>query len=202
MVNQETAKRGIDWILVAVALDICALIAGGFNNKVLFAILHVTAFIFHYRGLSGIREFHPDYIKAFRCLILNIVMGVAVLVLGVVLAFFPKMLVPIVVWIDILVERVAVPVLTIGEMYFLCTATGGLTADAGYGKTASLGVTATALYVSGAAIETLVYLPYLFCGSGILHTVLAILVLLGAGISLIGYTLVMVFLFQARTRLG
>lgn len=203
MENRETVKKGLGMILIAVAVETCAVIAERIGSKEISAILLLVAFVFHYRGLSRLREFHRNYIVAFRCLIANIIVGIMILALAVIWALAPNSGM-IIAWsaIVFLLADVVRPILSCGELYYLCDATTTLMDEAGYTKIASFGIAATAFYVSGTGLIILARLLALFFHTGIIAIILGVLVILSAVVYLAGYVLILIFLFRSRNRLN
>lgn len=199
MYENETAKKGLELFLIAEVIAVFSVILPKiYDDKILPAMLSLAAFIFLYRGISRLREFHRNYISAFHCLILNIMVGVALLILAVVLVLMPVM--PIVLlWIDIALECVARPLLDGLQVYYICKATASLTDEAGYTRLASVGSIAGKVYMVGAILIVLFYISYLFLPP---KAILQPIAILAFGLLLVGMMLALFFLYRARTRLS
>lgn len=198
MEQDYTLRKGLGWFIAANAIplgvELLRLMVGSIVP--LDIMLAIAAVILLYRSLSWLREFHRDYGLAFQCLLCNIGVKVAAIILAIL--WLGKLLPgTLFLWADILLEVVAVPVLNCMEIYYVLRGTRTLTEEAGYVKLAHFGLAVRRVYM----VSTVLQIAYQILGSLFEHTYIVNVSLALTGISFVCMILVFVFLFRAWRRL-
>lgn len=199
MDDNQTVKKWLKWFIYAylfsLAIVVMLFVSG--DNKILRAILTVISFVFLYKSMSRLREFHRNYVIAFRCLIYCIIINVAAFALAILCVLQPHSAL-LFLWIDVVLERAARPLFSVLELYYVCKATEALAAEAGYTKVAAFGSGVKKIYLLSGCMMIFYSFLRIWIPFGKLMGVYG---LLSVGLNFVSTILSLVFIYRAQKRI-